>query len=151
MGEEEGNFWHTMTLLPGKILLMVGGMQNREGSIWLMDLNGPQWDWLWENKPEEWPHLWEVRHRRDGHSATLIGTNVFLFGGYWSGYKNDLWVLDSTTMELKEYHNHRGPVPEPRARHGAVALEGKLYVFGGYGGNYLNDLHQLNPEDLLDL
>ena len=82
MGEEAGNHYHTCTLLPGKILLMVGGYENEEGSIWLMDLNGPQWDWLWENKPEEWPHLWEIQYKRWGHSATLIGFNVFLFGGY---------------------------------------------------------------------
>ena len=49
--------------------------------------------------------LKKICYKRRDHSATLIGDNVFLFGG--GDYKNncnDLQTFDTTTMTLKEWH-----------------------------------------------
>ncbi len=42
MGGSEGNWGHTSTLIPGNQLAMIGGDENKKGSIWLMDLNKDQ-------------------------------------------------------------------------------------------------------------
>jgi len=90
-------------------------------------------------------------YKRFSHSATLIGGNLFLFGGAWDRkYLNDLQVLNTTSMTLKEYHGYSGKRPSPREGHGAAAIGDYLYIFGGYDGNrnYLADLFQLSTRNL---
>jgi len=135
---------------------MIGGYYNKEGKVWLMDLDNPLEEWCWIQDPDKYPFpsIEGLRYYRFNHTATLIGDNLFLFGGHDFDTKphNDIQVLNVKVMTLKKYHGQRGEVPEPRASHGAVALDGSLYVFGGFGmGGLLNDLHQLATENLEDL
>ena len=60
-------------------------------------------------------------NRRGSHSATLIGNNMYVFGGYGgAGFArkdfNDVSVLNLETWEWKHV-DCKGDLPEPRSGH----------------------------------
>ena len=90
---------------------------------------------------------------RGGHSATLTGASLVIFGGhYYSGkgegfiYLNDTHVLDvNASRWIKPKIS--GTPPSPRYGHTAVLAGSRIIVFGGKGqkGNIFRDLHALDP------
>lgn len=86
---------------------------------------------------------------RGGHTASLVGTNIYLFGGASSESTfGDVYKLD-----LIQKHWSRGVLangeiaPKRRTNHAATAEEhGRIYIFGGYDadGNFLDDTWILN-------
>ena len=84
---------------------MIGGGRNDEGSIWMMDLAKAQESWKWAALPG-------ISFKRKGHSATQIGSRIFLFGG-WADYKyqNDLHVFNTTTLTLEGPIDSQGQKP----------------------------------------
>jgi N-acetylneuraminic acid mutarotase len=99
---------------------------------------------------------------RDFHSATAIGTNMFIFGGRsdltggqgWQVnmgpdyYSNKVCYFDTTTYT---WHNPniQPNLPSGRRSHSALNLDGKLLIFGGYNGRtkeHKNDIWLLDPE-----
>ncbi|XP_027055709.1 kelch domain-containing protein 3 isoform X1 [Pocillopora verrucosa] len=80
---------------------------------------------------------------RDFHSATAVGTNMYIFGGrgdrlgqYHSGqevYSSSVRVFD-TVKNCWFKLNTSGNVPIGRRSHSAVAYGKHVYVFGGYNG-----------------
>ncbi|CAN6477028.1 unnamed protein product [Victoria cruziana] len=89
----------------------------------------------------------EVPAARGGHSITLIGSRLFMFGG--GGVKgqllNDLHVLDLETMKWDIVKTTQDP-PLPRFDHAAAAhAERYLLIFGGCShSTCLDDLHVLD-------
>ncbi|TKY73289.1 Host cell factor [Spatholobus suberectus] len=90
---------------------------------------------------------------RDSHSCTVVGDNLFVFGGT-DGTKllNDLYILD-TSSHTWIFPTVRGEAPEAREGHGAALVGKRLLVFGGCGRSgdnirevYYNDLYILNTE-----
>ena len=81
-----------------------------------------------------------------GHSATIIGTKMFVFGGRGGDYYNSIRVFDTkTNCWLNKPSGHL--LPERRRDHSAFAYNGELYVFGGrYVNQYFNDLWKYSPE-----
>ena len=81
------------------------------------------------------------------HSATIIGTKMFVFGG--SGHQdNKLRVFDTETSCWLNTPSTT-LVPEQRYDHAAFAYNGELYILGG--ANYdlrvlFNDLWKLNSK-----
>lgn len=82
---------------------------------------------------------------RGGHSATLVGTNIFVFGGasgeatFGDAYKLDL-VKRHWTRTAKSGNTAS---PCQRTNHAAAAdSHGRIYIVGGYDaeGNFLNDM-----------
>lgn len=74
---------------------------------------------------------------RYGHTATLAGSMMIVFGGRSrNGFLNDVCVLNTDTYEWRQ-QDTTGIAPCPRYAHTAVASlrTGKLYVFGGSNGN----------------
>lgn len=70
---------------------------------------------------------------RGGHSATLIGSKVYIFGGEDLKRKpsDELWVLDLTTLEWEQLTTS-GQGPSPRSAHTAIAYRNRyILVFGG--------------------
>ena len=64
---------------------MLGGWNNEDGKVFILNLAeegfGPS-DWFWDNEYiYDEGKLEKIRYKRLYHSATLIGDNVFLFGG----------------------------------------------------------------------
>jgi len=93
---------------------------------------------------------------RSGHSATLIGDKIVIFGGF-DGKRtiDDLWVFNiATTTWMRPRTTGRGP----KSRHGHTCVlseEGGLVVFGGYHvpgimklPEYLNEVRELNLQEM---
>ncbi|KAI3363048.1 hypothetical protein L3Q82_011708 [Scortum barcoo] len=95
---------------------------------------------------------------RDFHSATIIGTKMFVFGGradrfgpFHSNneiYCNKIKVFDTETNCWLSTPSAQ-PLPEGRRSHSAFSYNGELYIFGGYNARldrHFNDLWKFNPE-----
>lgn len=92
---------------------------------------------------------------RGGHTATLVGSKVFVFGGHelrGAGqgfiYHNSVHVLDLKEMKWVAFQRHRGTPPPPRYGHTANLQGSQIVIFGGKGGPnvYFKDLHALDVE-----
>jgi len=90
---------------------------------------------------------------RGGHSATLIGKSVVIFGGHYYSdkktgfvYLNDTFCLDVALSKwLKPYCI--GKIPPPRYGHSAIFAGGIVVVFGGKGkSSVFNDLYTFDPD-----
>lgn len=87
-------------------------------------------------KTLQWEHITTKGVKpeaRDGHSASIIGNKMYIFGGYIEGlrrYSQDLYCLNLDTMVWK-YVNTTGKTPEYRDFHSSVIIDNKLYIFGG--------------------
>lgn len=149
----------------GTRLLVFGGMvEYGKYSNELYELQASRWEWkrLKPRAPKSGPYPCP----RLGHSFTIIGNRVFLFGGLANDsddpknniprYLNDLYIL-----EMKQYSNVMqwdlpicyGTPPPPRESHTAVAYEGpdgkkKLIIYGGMSGCRLGDLWQLDLDSM---
>lgn len=131
----------------------------------LYELQASRWEWK-RLKPRP-PKNGSYPCPRLGHSFTLIGNRVFLFGGLANDsddpknniprYLNDLYILEmkpfSTSMQW-ELPQIYGTPPPPRESHTAVAYMGadgkhpKLIIYGGMSGCRLGDLWQLDIESM---
>eukprot|EP00927_Polykrikos_kofoidii_P071588 TRINITY_DN67847_c0_g1_i1.p1 TRINITY_DN67847_c0_g1~~TRINITY_DN67847_c0_g1_i1.p1 ORF type:complete len:663 (-),score=90.28 TRINITY_DN67847_c0_g1_i1:117-2105(-) len=89
---------------------------------------------------------------RGGHSATLVGSDIFVYGGasseetFQSVYRLDPVKRRWSRIAATGPGGDSGP--GRRTGHAAAADgRGRIFVFGGYddAGNFLNDLWVLNP------
>ncbi|XP_072173476.1 kelch domain-containing protein 2-like [Diadema setosum] len=73
---------------------------------------------------------------RSGHSATLLGDKLVIFGGWDAPFCfNDLHILDLCLMEFTA-PKVTGTPPSPRSWHASMALPGnRVLIHGGYNGN----------------
>lgn len=83
-------------------------------------------------------------------TATVIGTNIYYFGGNdGQSLFNDLYILDTEKMHWTRPKQF-GKIPNPRAGHTSNVIdETKILVFGG--GNDrgpMNDIHILDTETM---
>lgn len=96
---------------------------------------------------------------RDFHTASPIGTRMYIFGGRSSNedivnehvksefYCNKIMYLNTENMKWCT-PSTLGRPPCGRRSHSAVVYENKIYIIGGYNGitqNHLNDVHQYDP------
>ncbi|XVE99202.1 hypothetical protein REPUB_Repub03eG0176800 [Reevesia pubescens] len=88
---------------------------------------------------------------RGGHSVTLIGSKLIVFGGEDRSRKllNDIHVLDLETMTWSVVEATQTP-PAPRFDHSAaVHAERYLLIFGGCSHSiFFNDLHVLDLQTM---
>jgi len=88
---------------------------------------------------------------RGGQSGVLIGNLFIIIGGTFFKdkfqYLNDLWVVDTDSMEWHK-PSAVGRPPSARYGHGCAVVGTSVYVFGGKGpsGAVHNDLHRLDVE-----
>ena len=151
---------HTMSLFDNTQLLIFGGFRNenmRLNDLWIFDV--VKWGWSQPNKEHNkeasvpnamnmtaWPNC---PSPRGGHSATVFGDYIYIFGGYGGyGYSrrdlDDLYVLDTLEWTWNKV-NAKGAPPEKRSGHSACAIERKIYVFGGWSAStQFNDLYILD-------
>ena len=92
---------------------------------------------------------------REGHSASVIGTKIYVFGGTWTDeddntiYMNDLHVLDVSNFSWAR-PVWSGTPPIEREGHTASVVGRRVFVFAGtwvddeHNSVYLNDLHVLD-------
>lgn len=113
------------------------------------------------------PHIAEIDGRsaipddREGHTASVLGTKIYVFGGTWTDeednaiYMNDLHTLDvsSFTWEARRPAASGSP-PIEREGHTASVLGHLIWFFAGTwvddddNSVYLNDLHTLDTDTL---
>jgi len=87
---------------------------------------------------------------RAGHTSTLVGSKLLLFGG-GDGAKilNDTWLLDPVNFTWTR-PMISGTPPSGRCAHTATLLGGKLIIFGGGDGSRrFKDLYILDIDELL--
>lgn len=153
---------HSATLFDNTQILVFGGFHttdHRLNDVWVYDTIGHVW--MQPNAKHnaeaalpcqlsnsEWPN---VPSPRAGHSASLIGELVYVFGGYGGmGYSrrdmDDLYTLNVYTWTWSKV-NPKGTIPEKRSGHQAVVVERKIFMFGGSNSAVqLNDLFILDTE-----
>lgn len=108
---------------------------------------------------------WREPGGRDEHSTTVIGGEVYLWGGSRSGMSRDSRVHDShrkrailSIVEVFDVNtsswNQRrtlGTPPLGQKDYACVAIKDNLYYFGGecgHGNCYHNSVHSLNTSTL---
>jgi len=81
------------------------------------------------------------------HTATVVGTKIFVFGGCDAGDNfNDLLVFD-TEIQYWYTPTVQGDIPPSHRAHSATLVGTKLFVFGGGDGpNYFRDLYILDTK-----
>lgn len=133
--------WGSSVLLVGG--LTKGGTPDSRLEVYALDTATRAWSKL---EPTG-----DVPRARGGHSATLIGGALWVFGGEDSRQRllGDVHVLDLATMTWSSPPTSGG-VPAPRTRHTAAAFgERFLYVFGGGSqATFFNDVHVLDTATL---
>ena len=92
-----------------------------------------------ERHADSWPLA------RSGHSLEVVDSLVIFFGGrYRNGRFNDVYVLNTDTMQWWQptIAGHR---PQPRKTHATARIGNRIFVVGGHdGGNWLDDMHLLD-------
>jgi len=87
--------------------------------------------------------LGELPEGRQGHTASLIGTSMFVFGGANAqGRLNDVVRLNLDTLRWSRLDSAGAAVPTPRWGHSAMLVSERILIFGGVdqSNNVLSDL-----------
>jgi dynein heavy chain len=141
---------HTANIYDNTQLIIFGGFHtaaHRLNDLWIFNIV----DYSWKqphpehNKESLSPcplsnHAWHnAPPARGAHTATIIGENMYVFGGYGGqGYSrrelDDLYALNLETMVWSKVLA-KGVPPEKRSGHQACAIEKKIYVFGGWNSS----------------
>uniref|UniRef100_A0AC34R7A6 Kelch domain-containing protein 3 n=1 Tax=Panagrolaimus sp. JU765 TaxID=591449 RepID=A0AC34R7A6_9BILA len=88
---------------------------------------------------------------RDGHSAVIWGSSMFIFGGFEyssSLFSNDVYEFSFESSTWKTVRTS-GKTPSPRDFHASCVVGNKMYVFGGRGDD--NDEYYCDKLFYLDL
>ncbi|XP_059090898.1 host cell factor-like [Tigriopus californicus] len=153
-------------VVDGTRILIFGGMvEYGKYSNELYELQASRWEWK-RLKPKP-PKAGPPPCPRLGHSFTLIGNKVFLFGGLANDsedpknniprYLNDLYTLElrpNSTIMQWDIPSCYGTCPPPRESHSACAMTDKdgsnprLIIFGGMSGCRLGDLWVLHIDSM---
>ncbi|XP_017853668.1 host cell factor isoform X1 [Drosophila busckii] len=154
-------------VVEGTRMFVFGGMiEYGKYSNDLYELQATKWEWR-KMYPES-PDNGLSPCPRLGHSFTMVGEKIFLFGGLANEsddpknnipkYLNDLYILDTRGV-----HSHNGKwiipktfgdSPPPRESHTAISFTSKdtgklnLLVYGGMSGSRLGDLWLLDTESM---
>uniref|UniRef100_A0A8D9BVX7 Host cell factor 1 n=1 Tax=Cacopsylla melanoneura TaxID=428564 RepID=A0A8D9BVX7_9HEMI len=144
-----------------RVLIFGGMVEYGKYSSDLYELQASKWEWK-RLKPKP-PRFGNPPCPRLGHSFTLIGNKVYLFGGLANSGGDETkptpsykYLDDFYTLELKTGHSTvwdmpgtYGGLPSPRESHTACTWTDeykntKLIIYGGMSGNRLSDLFMLD-------
>ncbi|KAH8316207.1 hypothetical protein KR067_002171 [Drosophila pandora] len=154
-------------VVEGTRMFVFGGMiEYGKYSNDLYELQATKWEWR-KMYPES-PETGISPCPRLGHSFTMVGEKIFLFGGLANEsddpknnipkYLNDLYILDTRGV-----HSHNGKwivpktygdSPPPRESHTGISFSCKntgklnLLIYGGMSGCRLGDLWLLDTDSM---
>ncbi|XP_017051468.1 host cell factor isoform X2 [Drosophila ficusphila] len=154
-------------VVEGTRMFVFGGMiEYGKYSNELYELQATKWEWR-KMYPES-PDSGLSPCPRLGHSFTMVGEKIFLFGGLANEsddpknnipkYLNDLYILDTRGV-----HSHNGKwivpktygdSPPPRESHTGISFASKrtgslnLLIYGGMSGCRLGDLWLLDTDSM---
>jgi hypothetical protein len=84
---------------------------------------------------------------RSGARGALVGTHLFLFGGYAEpNYFADLHTIDVVTGDVRLVRK-AGQAPSPRSTPIVAIHNDRLYVWGGFNGEWPSELSVLSFAD----
>lgn len=131
-----GRGYHTSNLVDGK-LIVIGGSDGHMSfnDIHILRLETRTW---YQVKTDE-------IHNRLGHTATQVGSYLFIFGGHDSKtYTSELLTLNLVNLQW-EPRKVCGKKPQGRGYHQAWLRDSRLFVHGGFDGkDIFDDLHFLD-------
>lgn len=122
--------------------------------------------WEWKKLNPKAPTTGENPCRRIGHSFTVVGKRIFMFGGLANKsndphnnipvYLNDLYILNfKQNVMTWEIPVTYGKGPSVRESHSAVAFyddinqKNYLVIYGGMNGKRLGDTWLLDTESMM--
>jgi dynein heavy chain, axonemal len=151
---------HHSAIVFGNKIILFGGFRSssiRYNDVWILDTATDEWSQpvvgVTETKSDGevvFKRIWpDVPAPRGAHTGTLVGSLMYIFGGYGgAGYArrdfNDVSTLDLETWEWRPLECG-GEVPEPRSGHQTVAVNELVYVIGGW-----NSIVQFDNMYILD-
>lgn len=129
---------HSANTFNGTSIVVFGGFSASKTNryfddVWVLDTTNDTW---WRPDPATRKPWNNCPVSRGAHSATVVGSSLYVFGGYGgTGYSrrdfNDMTALDLDTWEWNPVET-TGEQPEPRSGHQTVATTDagadKLYV-----------------------
>ncbi|KAN0065252.1 hypothetical protein ACQY0O_001749 [Thecaphora frezii] len=131
-----GRGYHTTNLVDSK-LIVIGGSDGHMSfnDIHILRLDTRTW---YQVKTDE-------IHNRLGHTATQVGSYLFVFGGHDSKtYTDELLTLNLVNLQW-EPRRVCGSKPPGRGYHQAWLRDSRLFVHGGFDGkDIFDDLHYLD-------
>ena len=142
---------HTATLVEKNLVIMGGTRHKGNGKYEYCPLNPIVLDVETLNWFQPRLALGIGPQPRAYHSASRVGTSIFIFGGQVENAKalGDLHMFDLRRM-LWEEAETTGKAPKPRYWHTSSQVGGSLFVIGGFSnGKSLSDVHVLDVETLL--
>ncbi|KAJ1527178.1 hypothetical protein ONE63_008709 [Megalurothrips usitatus] len=144
---------HTAVIINHRMYVF-GGFEEEidrfSNDVYFLDLATNKWQYVMTSG--------EVAKFRDFHSASAIGSYMYVFGGRGDlngpyGSHNEEYCSDIIYFDAESNRWHKpvttGDIPTGRRSHSSFIVNGMLYVFGGYNGlteEHFNDLHQFNPQ-----
>ncbi|GKT91642.1 LOW QUALITY PROTEIN: kelch domain-containing protein [Colletotrichum tofieldiae] len=108
-------------------LIIFGGSDGGEcfNDVWVYDVDAHVW------KAVSIPQTF----RRLSHTATLVGSYLFVIGGHdGNEYSNDVLLLNLVTMTWDRRRVYGLP-PSGRGYHGTVLYDSRLFMIGGFDGS----------------
>jgi len=143
---------HTCTLIGEGKLVLFGGHDGTKmlTDIYILDTSIMTWSLVTPPPKNTDGQANPGPCARAGHTATLVGKKVLIFGG-GDGTKilNDTWFLDPATLTWMR-PTINGTAPAGRCAHTADLFDEKLVLFGGGDGSRrFKDLYILDVEQVL--
>ncbi|KAL8278979.1 hypothetical protein RQP46_008648 [Phenoliferia psychrophenolica] len=125
--------YHTMNLVGSKCVVF-GGSDGSEcfSDVWILDLLTMIWS---EVKPE----TNAIAYPRLSHTATCVGSYLFVIGGHDGvSFSSDILLFNLVTL-CWETRNSYGQAPSPRGYHATTLQDSRLVVIGGFDGSNVYD------------
>ncbi|WFD33963.1 hypothetical protein MCUN1_000791 [Malassezia cuniculi] len=132
---------HSAVLVSNVFILWGGDTKIRaedrqDDALYLLNLNNREWTRVVAGSQGGAPGP----AGRYGHTLSIIGSNLLMFGGQVeSTFFDELWLFDLNTLKTTpvwQLISVNGPRPARRTGHTCVTYQDRLYLFGGTDGNY---------------
>ncbi|KAF9546445.1 galactose oxidase [Agrocybe pediades] len=132
--------YHTANLV-GSIMVVIGGSDGKDTftEVWCLDLDKLIWTALTQSSGPVFP-------KRLAHSATQIGSFLFVMGGHnVQEYTSELILFNLVSLQY-EHRIVNGKPPSPRGHHSAFVADSRLFVIGGANGGqgFYDDVYILD-------
>ena len=145
-------FRHSASVV-GEAIYVIGGFsgpKTRHNDVWKLDVATGEWSCVVEDTGKEGKANKSVPAPRGSHSADVIGTDIYVFGGY-GGYDfclkelGDMFVLDTTNMSWRVIAAKGAP--SPRSGHASCVHKTRICISGGLSSaGPCEGVHWYDPE-----
>jgi tRNA wybutosine-synthesizing protein 3 len=145
-------FRHSASVI-GDTIYVIGGFsgpKTRHNDVWKLDVATGAWSNVIKDTAADGKANKSVPAPRGSHSADVIGTDIYIFGGY-GGYDfclkelGDMFVLDTQQMTWRAVVAKGAP--SPRSGHASCVHKARICIHGGLSSTGPCDgVHWYDPE-----